>query len=217
MKKIILLLAVLSATVPGFAQTGNVLQDIAAQILGDRFGMRTSDILKIKQETHEDVWDLGPTLSMSRYGDSSPNEVHRLRASGMGWGEIAKEIGMHPGTFNKLRKQGYFDREDFWDDVVRRRYDLRQDEIDAIRRRGARADGVLGTAIICKESGKRPTEVYDRYRTTKSWTRTASGYKANLNNWERFGKRVRWEGSSKPSTKSSVKGTSKSGVRPMGT
>lgn len=117
----------------------------------------------------------------------------------MGWGEIAKEIGMHPGTFNKLRKQGYFDREEFWDDVVHRRYDYRESDLDWIRNHGGTDRDVLCSAIVAKSSNRRPTEVFQRFQSTKNWDRTADSYRVNLKNWKSKGKKVGWEGASKPS------------------
>lgn len=198
MKKLIFAFAIAVSALPTFARADNVLERIATEILADRFGIDVQDILGTRRETREDVWDLGPVYSMSRYSNRDANEVQRLRASGMGWGQIAKQIGMHPGTFNKLRNQGYFDREPFWDDVMRRRYSLSQQDISGIRKRGAKLEDILGSVIIGKATGKSPSSVYDRYRTIKNWDKTASYYKFDLDNWERVGKKVGWEGSSVP-------------------
>ncbi len=183
---------------PAFVHGQSNLEKIAAELLADRFGISLDKVLGIRRETREDVWDLGPVVSMSRYGNRDANEVQRLRASGMGWGEIAKQIGMHPGTFNKLRNQGYFDREPFWDDVIRRRYNVRQDDINVIRKRGGRIEDVLGSIIIAKATRRQPSDVYSKYRTTKSWDRTARDCKFDLNRWKSVGKRVGWEGASVP-------------------
>jgi hypothetical protein len=192
MKRLLLLLSILVFALPNSVRADTLLERIATQILADRFGVDTRDILGLQRESREDIWDLGPVYSMSRYGNSPASEVQRLRASGMGWGNIAKKIGMHPGTFNKLRQQGYFDRDPFWDDIYRRRYGVRQSEIDGIRRRGARTEDVLGCIIVAKSSRKTPSDVYARYRQDKDWNRTAKRYNTDLNKWNSVGKKVGW-------------------------
>jgi hypothetical protein len=183
---------------PSFVLGQSSLERIATEILADRFDISLDKVLGVRRETREDVWDLGPVFSMSRYGNRDANEVQRLRASGMGWGQIAKKIGMHPGTFNKLRNQGYFDRDPFWDGVIRRRYSVRQDDINVIRKRGGKLEDVLGAIIIGKATNRSPNDVYSKYRTTKSWDRTARDYKFDLDRWESVGNRVGWEGASVP-------------------
>lgn len=205
MKKLILAIAMLASVLPSLGHAQSTLERIATEILADRFGIDVGSIVGVRRETREDVWDLGPVYSMSRYSNRDAREVQRLRESGMGWGQIAKQIGMHPGTFNKLRNQGYFDREPFWDDVIRRRYGVRQTDITSIRNRGARLEDVLGAVIIGKVSGRSPTDVYNRYRTDKSWDRTATYYKTSLSSWDKVGKKVGWEGSKPTPGKPAVK------------
>lgn len=216
MKKLLMLLSLAVVAVPSFAQD-SILERVAGELLSDRFGIDVADVLGIRRDRNQDVFDLGPTLSMSRYGGSSASEVQRLRASGLGWGEIAHRIGMHPGTFNKLRKQGYFDRDSFWDDVYRRRYGISQNEIDLIRKRGGREDDLLAAAIIGRSSGRKPVEVFDRYRQDKNWSTTSGRYKVDLKNWKAVGKKVGWEGASTPPKKpiiaTRVKGKSGSTVK----
>lgn len=195
MRKLIALLGLSLLATASFAQS--TMERIAAGILADRFGINREDVFGIRRD-RTDVFDLGPTLSMSRYGNASANEVQRLRASGMGWGEIAKRIGMHPGTFNKLRNQGYFDREPFWDDVYRRRYGMRQDEIDGIRRRGGRLEDILGAAVVGRATNRKSADVYEQYQKDKSWDRTADRYNFRLENWSKVGKRVGWDGGKVP-------------------
>jgi hypothetical protein len=210
MKKFIAMLSMGVVAATSFGQS-SILEKIGVEILSDRFGINTRDILGIQRDRDDDIWDLGPTLSMSRYGRASASDVQRMRASGMGWGEIAHRIGMHPGTFNKLRKQGYFDRDPFWDDVIRRRYGTRQEDIDLIRRRGGGIDDILGSVIVGKASSRRPTEVFDRYRSDKSWDKTADRYRFDFGNWERHGKKVGWDGgTSSPGTVKKATATTKS-------
>jgi len=195
MKKITAILGLSLLATASFAQS--TLERIAGDILADRFGIRRDDVFGIRRD-RGDIFDLGPTLSMSRYGNASANDVQRLRASGMGWGEIAHKIGMHPGTFNKLRKQGYFDRDPFWDDVVKRRYGTRQEDIDIVRRRGGRLEDILGAVVIGKATNRKPADVYDQYRRDKDWDRTADKFKFDFSNHSKVGKKVGWDGASVP-------------------
>lgn len=211
MNNLLLAVSVLAPAFLGQSQSGSILEEIAAQILGERFGLDTVDIFRVQEQTDEEIWDLGPTLTMSRYGNSTAYEVDRMRDSGLGWGEIAKRIGMHPGTFNKLRNQGYFDRDEFWDDVIHRRYDVDESELDWVRRNGGDQDDVLCSAIIAHSSRKRPTDVYRRYRSTKSWDETAKVYNVTQSQWRNAGTKVRWEGISTSPKSVKSKGQAASG------
>ncbi|HJP83146.1 MAG TPA: hypothetical protein VJ835_06525 [Fimbriimonadaceae bacterium] len=193
MKKSLLLAILCAFGLPALSPAQSDLELIAAQLLGDRLGIDWEDIWQIARSPQEDVWDMAPEYVMSEYGDEPYPTVHHLRESGLGWGEIAHRIGMHPGTFNKLRHQGYFDRDEFWDDVCSRRYGVPESELDAIRRRGARNPDVLSTVIICRSSGRKPSEVFDNYRKSHSWNTTAKTYKTSFSNWRKAAKQVKWD------------------------
>jgi hypothetical protein len=207
MKKSLLLAILCAFGLPAMSPAQSDLELIAAQLLGDRLGIDWEDIWQIARSPQEDVWDMAPEYVMSEYGDEPYPTVHRMRESGLGWGEIAHRIGMHPGTFNKLRQQGYFDRDEFWDDVCSRRYGIPESELDAIRRRGARNPDVLSTVIICRSSGRKPSEVYDNYRKSRSWNTTAKMYHTSFSNWRKAATPVKWDRPTSHS--SSAKSTSK--------
>jgi len=180
--------------VPSFALAESLLERIATEILADRFGINTREITEFRKTSRADIWSSGPTFSMSRYGGVSAYEVQRLRASGKGWGQIAKDVGMHPGDFNKLRNQGYFDRDPFWDDIYRRKYGVKQEDITVIRRRGGSLEDVLAAVLISTATGRSPGDIYNRYQSYRDWDRTADYFRFNFGNWSRLGRRVDWDG-----------------------
>jgi hypothetical protein len=76
----------------------------------------------------------------NRYGRASWDDIYRMRRDGMGWGQIAHAIGMHPGQFNKMRKNNRWANDrDMFDDIWRDRFDrkgTRNSDIDWARSRG---------------------------------------------------------------------------------
>jgi hypothetical protein len=72
---------------------------------------------------------------------------------GRGWGEIAHSIGMHPGTFNKLRKQGYSVDQIIWMNTVNRRYGIPYTDYGAWRKRGMSDGRIL--EVVARNGGNR--------------------------------------------------------------
>jgi hypothetical protein len=181
MKMIVLAAAFLAAVaVPVSAKAQSVVDQIAATVLAEKFGIPVRDVFGVSRSSQLDVFDLPPLFSIARQTRRSTNDVWRLRNEGLGWGEIAHRLGMHPGTFNKLRKQGAFDRDTFWSSVYRDRYHVSNADLMAIQRRGGSQRDMLPAVIIARQSRISPLSVYDRYRKNGDWDKTAVSYKVNL-------------------------------------
>jgi hypothetical protein len=183
MKMIILAAAVITAiAMPLQALAQSAIEQAAARLLGDKFGIPVQQIFDLSRRSKQDVFELAPTYSIAKQSRHPANEVWRLREQGLGWGEIAHRLGMHPGTFNKMRKAGAFDREAIWGSIYRDRYGMSNADIDAIRRRGGSHGDILPSVIIATSSRMSPISVYDRYRKNGDWDRTAATYKVDLKN-----------------------------------
>ncbi|MBV6458288.1 MAG: hypothetical protein HONBIEJF_01414 [Fimbriimonadaceae bacterium] len=162
------------------ARAETLLEKIATVIIADHFGIDTREVIVIRDRSQSDIYELAPIFSLSHHGRCDVDRVWQLRRQGLGWGQVAHEIGMHPGTFNKLRKSGAFDRDRIWYTAIRERYPISTDSITMLRRRGGTLEDVLGAVIVGSLSGKPPAQVYDRFVTERSWDRTASYYRVNL-------------------------------------
>lgn len=167
------------------AKADTLLEKIAATVLADQFGIDTRDVIVMRDRSGGSIYDLAPYYEMSYYGRTSPSSVWALRNQGLGWGQVAQRIGMHPGTFNKLRKNGAFDRDRFWTDRYRSRFGVPEQQITVIRRSGGSLEDLLGAIVIGKLTKQSPQTVYDRYRTDRSWTTVSTYYNAPLTNWQR--------------------------------
>ena len=162
------------------------VEEIALKLLGDRFGIAPEQISGFLGRSNVNVFDAAPYYSTSYHTERPVDEVWRLRQEGLGWGQIAHRLGMHPGTFNKLRKSGAFDRDEIWEDICEDRYGLRESEFNAIRRRGGTIRDALPAAIIARASHTRPLTVYQRYRSVRDWNRTAGLYKTDLRSHHKY-------------------------------
>lgn len=183
-------LAGLLALAPG-AQAQSLLEKIATTVLADKFGIDTRDVVVLHDRVGGSVYDLAPYYEMSHYGRTSPSRVYELRRSGLGWGQVAHKIGMHPGTFNKLRKQGAFDRDRFWTSNYRDRFGVQEQQITVLRRSGGSLEDVLGAIILGKLSKQNPQNIYDQFQTDRSWTTVSTRYNAPLTDWRRVSVPVR--------------------------
>ena len=173
------------------ARAETLLQKIATVVLADKFGIDTRAVNVFQQQTGQPVFELAPYYEGAHYFNRDPSTVWKLRQSGMGWGQIANKVGMHPGTFNKLRNQGAFDRDQFWTKTCRDRFDTPTDRISTMRRNGGTFEDVLGAIIIGKLSNQDPRAIYDQYKTQQSWTTVASQRNVSFTDWRRVSVPVR--------------------------
>lgn len=180
----------LFALAPG-AQAQSLLEKIATTVLADKFGIDNREVIVLRERTGGTVYDLAPYYEMSHYGRTSPSRVYELRRSGLGWGQVAHKIGMHPGTFNKLRKQGAFDRDRFWTNNYRDRFGVQEQQITVLRRSGGSLEDVLGAIVLGKLTRQSPQTIYDQFKTDQSWTTISTRYNAPLTDWRRIAVPVR--------------------------
>ncbi len=166
--------------VPACATAQSTIEQIAAKLLGDKFGTTAQLILSLSRSSNQSVFDLAPAYSVSRQTRHPADEVMRLRRQGLGWGEIAHRLNMNPGTFNKLRTSGAFDRDLIWNSIYRNHYGMRDSDFTSIRRRGGSERDVLPAILIARSSRTSPLTVYNRYRQDGDWDRTSNAYQYDL-------------------------------------
>jgi hypothetical protein len=141
-----------SAIPPG--QLNSEIEQIGAAILAEKMGIPIDQILGDSRRYDESVYDMAPMYSIRRETHRSTDEIWRLREQGMGWGNIAKRLGMHPGTFNKMRVRGEFDNDWRWDEELHNRYGWSTTEISKRRKSGARWGTLFMEAERKRKGGK---------------------------------------------------------------
>jgi len=191
-KKLSCLVALVGiAILPVASKADTLLEKIATTVIADYFGIDTREVIYVHERSGRSVYDLAPIYEGAYYFKRSPQVVYQLRNEGLGWGQIAQRCGMHPGTFNKLRKEGRFDRDRFWTTAYSQRFGTSPDRIEVIRKRGGTLEDVLGAVVIGKLTNRDPGTVYDRYQTDRSWTTVSKAYDVRFEEWRRISAPVR--------------------------
>jgi hypothetical protein len=183
MKKLAILVLATAVTVPAMSQSfaDRLMGQFGvgydeAVILGGLardFGLTDRNIFDIRSQYGYRNDDLISALYLNRYGKASWTDIDRMRRSGMGWGEIAHAIGMHPGQFNKMRKDRWNSDRDMYDDLWRDRMSRRgsrSDDLDWARNQGfSYRDAYIADQIARANNSRFPT-VLNRYRQKRSWS-----------------------------------------------
>jgi hypothetical protein len=151
------------------------IEQVGIMILAERLGIDPGLILSTRQRTNASVYDLAPVFAIQRDVRSHrPEDIWEMRRRGMGWGEIAKEIGMHPGTFNKMRNAGEFDVNHIWRDSVSGGFGLDANTVQRLRNMGLTWQDISTASVLSAESGRSIWQVVDLYRSTRNWSTVAS-------------------------------------------
>jgi hypothetical protein len=183
MKKLAILVLATAVTVPAMSQSfaDRLMGQFGvgydeAVILGGLardFGLTDRNIFDIRSQYGYRNDDLLSALYLNRYGKASWTDIDRMRRSGMGWGQIAHAIGMHPGQFNKMRKDRWNSDRDMYDDLWRDRMSRRgsrSDDLDWARNQGfSYRDAYIADQIARANNSRFPT-VLNRYRQRRSWS-----------------------------------------------
>ena len=138
------------------------LDDSVINDLRNRYGYRNDDML--------------PAIYANRYGRADWDDIYRMRRQGMGWGQIAHSIGMHPGDFNKARKNNRWanDREfmdDIWNDRFSRK-GTRLSDVSYARSRGMSHTDAYIADQISRYNKRGYQTVVNNYSRSRAWTPT---------------------------------------------
>lgn len=185
-KLLLLPLAAAFLLAPSIGHSQTLLEKIAMTVLADQFGIDTSQVSMFQQETRLSVYDLAPTYEAAHYFNRDPRMIRQLRNQGLGWGEIAHRIGMQPGEFNKLLKQGALDGDLYWQRAYSERFDVTQDKVVVLRRGGATLDNILAAIVAGKLANKDPQTMYDQFRDQRSWTTITRSNNVSFDQWRRI-------------------------------
>jgi len=125
---------------------------------------------------HDD--DLISALYFRRNSRLSIDDIYRMRDSGMGWGEIAKEIGMHPGEFNKMRK-GWGKMRDrdiaegLWRDQLSRRS---KSDLDWARKRDLSWRDIYVADKASRDRNRKFRDIVNGYERDNDWGRVGGAF-----------------------------------------
>jgi hypothetical protein len=175
------LLAFTSIAMPAHAQFGDLSIDslieqfnlspteaAAASMIAQTLHLGPKSVIDAGQRTGQSLITLGPAFVMARQSHRSVDDVWQIREKNQGWGEVAHELGIHPGTFNKMRKNGDFGRA-CWSDMVYRRYKYSPSVIASMERRGMRTRDWVTASAISNGDRRRLTVISSGWKPGKSW------------------------------------------------
>lgn len=140
------------AILASMARADAELDRVITTLLAEQFGISTKEVATAHSSSKMSWEDLGTVYSASHYGHTRADTVWRLRNQGLGWGEVAHRIGMQPSTFNKLRKQGAFDSDKVWDNVLSNRFDVPVSEVRAVRQRSPSLQDTIGSIVVGRKA-----------------------------------------------------------------
>lgn len=135
------------------------LEAAAVVVIADALGLDADFVISTGKKTGASPSVFGPAMILAERCDKPFHEVWKER--GKGWGQVAHSIGMHPGTFNKLRKQGNSVEQIIWMDALKKRYGIPHNQYESWRKQGlshgkvlemiAKNDGNLGAIGVGRE------------------------------------------------------------------
>ncbi len=151
------------------------IEAAAAVVLADAFGLDATFVISTGRKSNESLIVFGPALLIANECHRKPDEVWKLHKEGHGWGEIAKKMGMHPGTFNKLRKEGAFD-ERFWGYAASRSHGVSNNDYANWKRSSGGTSNAL--ILIAKNGGNRGN-IQNELNRSKSNSKSHSNHAEN--------------------------------------
>ena len=145
----------------------------AAILIADALKLDATFVINTSKSTGMAIVDIGPAFYISHHTRRPVTEVCKKR-KGKGWGVIAKEMGMHPGTFNKMRVQGDFDRV-CWVNLANTRYRLSERDFKGLESHGMGRGDVLATLVISGGDRNKFSGVVGEWKKDKSWKSRSKG------------------------------------------
>ncbi|MCH8978182.1 MAG: hypothetical protein IH945_02935 [Armatimonadetes bacterium] len=127
----------------------------AGILIGKSLGLDLDFLIDQGHRHHQPIIVIGPALIISRDTGHDLGYVLRHKPKGKGWGQVAKEMGMHPGTFNKMRKQGVSFESMVWMNMLGERYHFSDRDYKRYRREGL-TDIELILAVVMTEGKAGP-------------------------------------------------------------
>ncbi len=112
------------------------IESAAAIVIAGALGIKIDGLVNTSRTTREPYSVLGPALVISRNSDRDLAYVLKHKPKGQGWGNVAKNMGMHPGDFNKMRVQGGSFDAMCWKNMLNTKYSFPEKDYDRARKQG---------------------------------------------------------------------------------
>lgn len=143
---------------------------------GEFFGLETHIVPYYRTEQHMPLPEILTAMYLARLAGVDHHTPVGLRSQGHGWGRIAKDMGIHPGTFNKLRKGfqvesvtdvGFEEAVMIW--FLSSYYRRPQSSIIGFREQGHPFLGIFLALDFASKSGKPPGHLLGERGQGGSW------------------------------------------------
>ncbi len=144
--------------------------------VGEFFGLETHVVPYYRTEHRMPLPEIVTAMYLARLGGVSHHTPVGLRSRGHGWGRIAKDMGIHPGTFNKLRKGfqvesvtdvGFEEAVLIW--FLSQYYETPQTSIIGFREQGYPFLSVFLALDMSSKSGKPYGHLLQQRKQAESW------------------------------------------------
>ncbi|HXH60517.1 MAG TPA: hypothetical protein VNI20_04095 [Fimbriimonadaceae bacterium] len=125
-----------------------------AIVVADALGMKVDAVVRISNDHDEPFSIIGPALIIGKYTHHDVGYVLRHRGNGKAWGNVAKELGMHPGDFNKMRVKGESFESGIWINLLSTRYGMKSGDYSRNKQKGLSDFDLVLAAVVSKGKTK---------------------------------------------------------------
>lgn len=126
----------------------SAIEAAAAIVIADALNLDADFVVSTSRNYGTRPSILGPVWVMSRESRRPLPEVWRSYRKGKGWGNVAKECGIHPGHFNKMRAKGKYNYDELiWMNCANDRYGWNESQWNNFRRSGYSQHQVIYASV----------------------------------------------------------------------
>ena len=124
----------------------------AAILIGEALGVKMDWLMHAQAHHSQPFIILGPAIVISKQTGKHLDFVmkNRPKGKGKGWGNVAKQMGMHPGDFNKMRVQGVSFESLVWMNMLSKKYKFKPSEFKKLQKDGFK-DAHIVLAVVRTE------------------------------------------------------------------
>lgn len=124
----------------------------AAILIGEALGVKMDWLMHAQAHHSETFVILGPAIIISRHTGHDLDYImkNKPKGKGQGWGNIAKQMGMHPGQFNKMRVKGGTFESMLWMNMLNKKYKYKSNDYQRLLKDGFK-DAEIVLAVVRTE------------------------------------------------------------------
>ncbi|MCH7905188.1 MAG: hypothetical protein IH944_11590 [Armatimonadetes bacterium] len=120
----------------------------AAVLIGNALGIKVEWVIGASRDSGVHLHNIGPAIVISHHSGYSLHDVLRQKPKGEGWGNVAKRMGMHPGTFNKMRVKGNDFENIIWINMLGDKYGFSERSFFELSKRGLKRDEIVAAVVM---------------------------------------------------------------------